>query len=73
MSFVIIGFSLSFSLIMTLPLFRKVLYNLILSISVNEILIVPFIIYYSYMNYCYVFGKNNNVKKYVNKISIILL
>ena len=37
------------------------------------ILIVPFIIYYSYMNYCYVFGKNNNVKKHVNKISIILL
>lgn len=37
------------------------------------ILIVPFIIYYSYMNYCYVFGKNNNLKKYVNKISIILL
>ena len=37
------------------------------------ILIVPFIIYYCYMNYCYVFGKNDNVKKYVNKISIILL
>ncbi len=37
------------------------------------ILIVPFVIYYCYMNYCYVFGKNNNLKKYVNKISIILL
>ena len=37
------------------------------------ILIVPFIIYYCYMNYCYIFGKNNNVKKYVNKISIVLL
>lgn len=37
------------------------------------ILIVPFIIYYSYMNYCYIFGKNNNVKKYINKISVFLL
>lgn len=37
------------------------------------ILIVPFSTYYCYMNYCYVLGKNNNAKKYVNKISIILL
>ena len=37
------------------------------------ILITPFIIYYIYLNYCYIFNKDNKYKFIVNKISIILI
>lgn len=37
------------------------------------ILIVPFIIYYIYLNYCYIFNKNNKYKNIVNKQSLILI
>lgn len=37
------------------------------------ILIVPFAIYYCYMNYCYVANKVNRLRKYINKISLFLL
>lgn len=37
------------------------------------ILIVPFIIYYIYLNYCYIFNKDNKFKSIVNKLSLILI
>ena len=37
------------------------------------ILIVPFMVYYCYVNYCYVLSKDNRLKKYINKISVFLL
>lgn len=37
------------------------------------ILIIPFIIYYIYLNYCYIFKKDNKYKFIVNNISLILI